>query len=49
MPAEPTAEGDLLEVSGIAPEEGVSLGEDPYAAAADSWAAGQPVSLTVAR
>ena len=32
--------------SGISPEEGVSLGEDPYAAAADSWAAGQPPSLT---
>ena len=46
MPAEPTAEGDLLEVSGISPEEGISIGEDPYAAAADSWAAGQPVSLT---
>ncbi len=46
LPAEPTAEGDLLEVSGISPEEGVSSGEDPYAAAADSWAAGQPVSLT---
>jgi hypothetical protein len=46
MPSEPTAEGDLLEVSGIAPDEGVSLGEDPYAAAADSWAAGQPISLT---
>jgi hypothetical protein len=24
----------------------VTLGEDPYAAAADSWAAGQPISLT---
>ena len=46
MPAEPTAEGDLLEVAGISPEEGVSLVEDPYAAAADSWAAGQPISLT---
>jgi hypothetical protein len=47
MPAEPTAEGDLLEVSGISPDEGVSLGEDPYAAAADSWASSQPpVSLT---
>jgi hypothetical protein len=46
MPAEPTAEGDLLEVSGIAAEEGVSASEDPYAAAADSWAAGQPISLT---
>ena len=46
MPAEPTAEGDLLEVSGISPDEGVSLSEDPYAAAADSWAAGQPISLS---
>ncbi|MBA3236144.1 MAG: hypothetical protein H0T59_09170 [Chloroflexi bacterium] len=46
MPAEPTAEGDLLEVAGISPDEGVSLGENPYAAAADSWAAGQPISLT---
>lgn len=47
MPAEPTAEGDLLEVSGIAAEQGISISEDPYAAAADSWAAGQPpVSLT---
>ena len=43
--AEPTAEGDILETAGIAPEETVSLGEDPYAAAADSWAAGQPASL----
>jgi hypothetical protein len=46
LPSEPTAEGDLLEVSGISPEEGVSSSEDPYAAAADSWAAGQPASLT---
>lgn len=44
MPAEPTAEGELLEVAGIAPDEGVSQSEDPYAAAADSWAAGQPGS-----
>lgn len=46
MPPEPTAEGDLYEVAGIAPEEAVALGEDPYAGAADSWAAGQPVTLT---
>jgi len=46
MPAEPTAEGDLLEVSGISAEEGISSSEDPYAAAADSWAAGQPISLS---
>lgn len=38
----PTASEDLLEVAGIGPDEAVSLGEDPYAAAADSWAAGQP-------
>jgi hypothetical protein len=46
MPPEPTAEEDLLESAGIAPEESISFGEDPYAAAADSWAAGQPISLT---
>jgi len=46
MPAEPTAEGDLLEVSGISSDQGISASEDPYAAAADSWAAGQPISLT---
>jgi hypothetical protein len=41
MGGEPTAEADLMDVSGIAVEETVTLGEDPYAAAADSWAAGQ--------
>jgi hypothetical protein len=45
MPSEPTAEGEVLEAAGISPEETVVFGEDPYAAAADSWAAGQPVSL----
>jgi hypothetical protein len=47
MAAEPTAEGELMEVAGISPEEtlGVGLGEDPYAAAADSWAAGQSMPL----
>jgi hypothetical protein len=45
MPAEPTGEEDVLEASGISPEETVALGEDPYAAAADSWAAGQPAPL----
>lgn len=45
MPAEPTGEEDVLEASGISPEETVTLGEDPYAAAADSWAAGQPAPL----
>ncbi len=46
LPSEPTAESDLLEVAGVSPAEGVSQSEDPYAAAADSWAAGQPISLT---
>ena len=46
LPPEPTAEGELLESAGIAPEETIAFGEDPYAAAADSWAAGQPISLS---
>ena len=46
LPQEPTAETELFEAAGIAPEEAVTIGEDPYAAAADSWAAGQPISLT---
>jgi hypothetical protein len=38
---EPTAVGDLLRSADIAPEETVSLGADnPYAEAADEWAAG---------
>src|SRR6185295_7139260 len=41
---EPTAADDLLEAAGISPEETITLGEDPYAAAADSWAAGQDES-----
>jgi hypothetical protein len=42
----PTASDDMLDAAGIAPEETVSLsGEDPYAAAADSWAAGQPEAI----
>jgi hypothetical protein len=46
---EPTATDEMLEVAGIAPEETVSLGgEDPYAAAADSWAAGQPTDVDLA-
>lgn len=38
----PTGADEVLEAAGIAPEETITLGEDPYAAAADSWAAGQP-------
>jgi len=41
---EPTAAEDLLSVSGISPEETVPPRErDAYAAAADEWAAAQPV------
>jgi hypothetical protein len=42
---EPTAEEDLYDAAGIAPDEAVVIGEDPYAAAADEWAAAQPVGL----
>jgi hypothetical protein len=41
----PTATDDVLEAAGISPEETVAIGEDPYAAAADSWAAGQPETI----
>jgi hypothetical protein len=45
----PTASDEMLEAAGVAPDETVSLGgEDPYAAAADSWAAGQPESVELA-
>ncbi len=41
LPPEPTATGELLETAGVGPEESFSLdGENPYAAAADVWAAG---------
>jgi hypothetical protein len=41
----PTGSDDVLDVAGISPEETVALGEDPYAGAADSWAAGQPAEV----
>jgi hypothetical protein len=44
---EPTGTDDMLDAAGISPEETVSLGEDPYAGAADSWAAGQPAEVEV--
>jgi hypothetical protein len=44
---EPTAEGDVLDAAGISVDEGVSLGGDPYAAAADDWAAAQPARTDV--
>jgi hypothetical protein len=46
--SEPTGEEDVLEAAGVSREDIVALGptgEDPYAAAADSWAAGQGVPL----
>ena len=42
---EPTAAEDLFETAGIAIEETGPVGEDPYAAAADDWAATQPIDL----
>ena len=42
---EPTATPDMLETAGIGLDEAVSTGPDPYAAAADDWAATQPIPL----
>jgi hypothetical protein len=43
---EPTAEGDVLDAAGIAVDEGITIGAaDPYAAAADVWAATQPEAV----
>jgi hypothetical protein len=47
LPAEPTAAPDLLEGAGIGPDEAIAVGPDPYAAAADEWAATQPEPLEV--
>jgi hypothetical protein len=44
---EPTAEGDVLEAAGIGIDEAISSGHDPYAAAADDWAATQPEPVDV--
>src|SRR6185369_6669669 len=44
---EPTAEGDVLEAAGIGIDEEISSGHDPYAAAADDWAATQPEPVDV--
>jgi hypothetical protein len=43
--AEPTGEAEVLDAAGISVEETLPVGEDPYAAAADSWAAGQGLPL----
>jgi hypothetical protein len=46
--AEPTAEGELMDAAGIGVEEGITIGAaDPYAAAADEWAATQPEPVEV--
>ena len=43
--AEPTATDDLLGSATVGPDESFTLGADPYAAAADEWAATQPTVL----
>jgi hypothetical protein len=42
---EPTAAEELFEAAGIGVDETGPVGEDPYVAAADEWAAGQPIDL----
>ena len=45
IPEEPTATPDMLESAGIGLDETIPTGPDPYAAAADDWAAAQPIPL----
>jgi hypothetical protein len=45
LSAEPTATDDLMDTAGVGPEESFTIGTDPYAAAADEWAATQPEVL----
>ena len=45
LPDTPDAAEGLLEAAGISPEEAVPTGPDPYAAAADEWAATQTAPL----
>jgi hypothetical protein len=45
LSAEPTAASDLMDASMVGPEETFAIGNDPYAAAADEWAATQPEVL----
>jgi hypothetical protein len=47
LPAEPTAAPELLDGAGIGEEEAMPVGADPYAAAADEWAATQPEPVEV--
>jgi hypothetical protein len=39
---EPTATDELMDTAMVGPEESFTVGPDPYVAAADEWAAGQP-------
>jgi hypothetical protein len=50
LAAEPGAAEDMLATAGVPPEEtfGRGIGDDAYAGAADSWAAGQPAVLEAA-
>jgi hypothetical protein len=48
LPDEPTAAEDLMDTAGIAPDETVGVGiggADPYAGAADDWAATRPEDM----
>ena len=45
LSAEPTATDELLDGAMVAPEESFPVGADPYAAAADEWAAAQPEAV----
>jgi hypothetical protein len=47
LPSEPTAAPDLLDGAGIGEDEAMPVGADPYAAAADEWAATQPEPVEV--
>jgi hypothetical protein len=47
LPAEPTAAPELLDGAGIGEDEAMPVGADPYAAAADEWAATQPEPVEV--
>ncbi|MFL5680003.1 MAG: hypothetical protein ACJ77B_05320 [Chloroflexota bacterium] len=42
---EPTATDDLMDTAMVSPDESFPVGDDPYAAAADDWAAGRPTAV----
>ena len=45
LDGQPTAADDLMDTAMVGPDETFPLGPDPYAAAADEWAAMQPEAL----